>query len=366
MKTISILNHVLGPVMRGPSSSHTAGAYHIAKMARSLLGEMPQQAILTFDANGSYAVTYATQGADRGFAMGFMDKPITEDSFFTSLQDAQHAGLQIEFRVDRLAKADHPNTVEMELAAANGRHARLVARSIGGGEVEITHIDGYPVLWNGSAFESLVEVAADQAEAALALLTRFAQPLDEPVVDRVDGLVRVRNRCQDALPEAFRQQLTALDHRSRVWESMPVYFLQKGAAAFGNAAEIVQIAERRGISLGALALEYESQLLGISQAEVMQEMLRRYDIMARSVAQGLEPDFTGMQLLPACAGAIFRAEAEGRLATSSLHTCAAARCAGGHARRRCDGSRVCRAHRRIGRCDPRNAGDVGRRAVPVA
>ena len=88
---------------------------------------------------------------------------------------------------------------------------------------------------------------------------------------------------------------------------------------------MVQIAEQLGLSLGRLALAYEASLLGISQAEVMAEMLRRYDIMLQSVQRGLDPNFTGLQLLPTCAGAIFRAEAEGRLSVRSLHTRAAAR-----------------------------------------
>ena len=85
MKHISIFNHVLGPVMRGPSSSHTAGAFHIASMARSLLGGMPRRAVLAFDPAGSYAATYVAQGADRGFAMGLLDKPLTDEGFFSVL-----------------------------------------------------------------------------------------------------------------------------------------------------------------------------------------------------------------------------------------------------------------------------------------
>ncbi|NQT15485.1 MAG: hypothetical protein HQ582_22195, partial [Planctomycetes bacterium] len=138
MKTISIFNHVLGPVMRGPSSSHTAGAFHIASMARSLLGGTPKKAVLAFDPDGSYAATYVAQGADRGFAMGLLGKPLTDGSFFTSLEDAAGAGLEIEFQVCRLANSDHPNTAELDLTAADGSKLHLVARSIGGGEVEIT------------------------------------------------------------------------------------------------------------------------------------------------------------------------------------------------------------------------------------
>ncbi len=325
MKTVSIFNHVLGPVMRGPSSSHTAGAFHIGSMARSILGGMPQRAVLAFDPAGSYAATYAPQGADRGFAMGLMNKPLTDESFFTALRDAPAAGLDIQFEVRPLHAADHPNTVELDLTAADGTNLKLVARSIGGGEVEITRVQGRPVLFNGSAYETLVEVSADQAGAARALLSGAGGVLEDPASVVENGLVRLTARRKAALPAAFRHELQALDRDARVWESTPVYFVHAGQPLFSSAAQMVQIAEQRRVSLGRLALAYEAQLLGISPAEVMAEMLRRYDIMVQSVQRGLDPDFTGLQLLPACAGAIFQAEAEGRLSVRSLHTRAAAR-----------------------------------------
>ena len=67
---VSIFNDVLGPVMRGPSSSHTAGSYHIGRVARSLLGEPPVGAELAFDPDGSYAATFRTQSSDKAFAAG--------------------------------------------------------------------------------------------------------------------------------------------------------------------------------------------------------------------------------------------------------------------------------------------------------
>jgi L-serine dehydratase len=137
--------------------------------------------------------------------------------------------------------------------------------------------------------------------------------------------VRFITRRKCAFPADFRQRLGALDAAARLWESTPVYHVQKGAPLFSSAAEIVAIAEQRGWSLGRVALAHEAQLLGLSEPEVIAEMLRRYDIMVRSVERGLDPAFTGLQLLPACAGSVFRAEAEGRLAVRSLHTRAAAR-----------------------------------------
>ena len=325
MKTVSIFNHVLGPVMRGPSSSHTAGAFHIGSMARSLLGGTPQRAVLAFDPRGSYAATYVQQGADRGFAMGLMNRPLTDEAFFTALRDAPAAGLDLQYHVRPLAHAEHPNTTDLDLTSAGGTHLRVVARSIGGGDVEIISVDGRAVLFNGAAYETLLEVSATQAQAASALLAGDGELLDPPVCSQVKGVARLTARRKAPLPSTFRSELRALDEGARVWESAPVYFVQKGRPLFSSATEMVQIAERQGLSLGRVALAHEAQVLGLGEAEVMAEMLRRYDIMVRSVERGLDLNFTGLHLLPACAGAIFKAEAEGRLSARSLHTRAAAR-----------------------------------------
>ncbi len=325
MKSISIFNHVLGPVMRGPSSSHTAGAFHIASMVRAILGGTPRKAVFAFDPAGSYAATYVVQGADRGFAMALMDKPLTDDSFFTSLHDATQSGLEITFEIRDLAQADHPNMVEIDLIAADGRELHVVARSVGGGEVEITSLDGRPVLFNGSAYEVLVEVPAGRADAAQLLLEGDAGWLDEPVRSTGDGVARWSGRRARPLPAALRHEILKLDDSARIWASAPVYFVAMTAPMFASAAEMLELAEQRGVSLGKIALAYEARLLGLDEAEVMEEILRRYDIMVRGVEEGLDPEFTGLQLLPACAGAVFQAEAAGKLSVRSLHTRAAAR-----------------------------------------
>jgi len=325
MKTPSIFNHVLGPVMRGPSSSHTAGAYHMACMARSLLGGVVRRAVVTFDSSGSYAVTYAAQGADRAFVMGLMGRPLTDGSFFTALDDAPGVGLEIEFRTAHLPETDHPNTVEIELTADDDRRLQLRARSVGGGEVEITRIDGREVAFDGSAYEVLLELPAAKAQAARSLLSRDHACVQEPELSVVGDVARLTCRRIVSLPAEARQELYALDGNVRFWESAPVYFVARGRPLFTSAAELVELSRQRGLSLGRLATAYESQLLGISEEEVIQETLRRYEIMAQSVERGLQGEFGSLQLLAPCAGKVFQAQAAGRLSLRSAHTRAAAR-----------------------------------------
>src|SRR4030042_3502998 len=110
MEFISILNDVLGPVMRGPSSSHTAGSYHIGRLVRSLLGEDAATAAFTFDPDGSYAKTYRQQGVDLALASGLLGWPITDGRFARALAVAPEHGLRLRFRLAPLDRADHPHT----------------------------------------------------------------------------------------------------------------------------------------------------------------------------------------------------------------------------------------------------------------
>ena len=98
MKAISIFNDVLGPVMRGPSSSHTAASYHIGRLARALLGADVDTATFTFDPDGSYAQVYAQQGSDRAFAAGLMGWSITDDRFHQALDLAAARGIELALR----------------------------------------------------------------------------------------------------------------------------------------------------------------------------------------------------------------------------------------------------------------------------
>jgi L-serine dehydratase len=321
----SILNHVLGPVMRGPSSSHTAGAFHIASIARGLLGTRPVRAVFAFDPGGSYARTYSAQGADRAFAQGLLGRPLTDDSFFTALPDAASSGLEIVFEVRPLRHPDHPNAMEISLAPADGGALAVEASSIGGGEVILSSVDGWPVRFDGAAYEALVEAHPAAAAAIGTILDEDEAGLAEPETIVKAGRAGIIVPRSAPLPETAVRALGALSGVVRLRQCAPVYLVHKGRPLFSSAGEILRLAEENQLSLGRLALEHEASLLGLGRAEVRAEILRRYDIMAASAERGLEPSFEGMQILSASAGRIFSAGAAGRLPGGGPHLRAAAR-----------------------------------------
>jgi L-serine dehydratase len=325
MKAVSIFNHVLGPVMRGPSSSHTAAAFHIGKMARSLAGGEPSKAVCTFDPDGAYANTYAQQGADLAFAVGLMGWDIIDERFFDALSIARERGLEIQFVVGKLPGADHPNTVDMQLRSTDSQQLRLRANSIGGGAVEITRVQNWPVRLTGDSYEILLELSSESDAAAIELLSRDADLRGEPECESRDGVSLVCVRRTAALPATIRESVTALPGFHSLRTAEPVFLVPKGEPLASSAAEFVSLSRRRNVSLGGAALEYEAALLGLSHDEVLEEMSRRFEIMRDAVRLGLQERPPPMQLLSPSAGKIYAAEADGRTAIGGMHTRAAAR-----------------------------------------
>ena len=124
---------ILGPVMIGPSSSHTAGAARIGLMARTLLGQAPVRAEILL--HGSFAKTYKGHGTDRALVAGILGMKPDDERLRDALSIAREEGVEITFTPTEFADS-HPNTAEIHLTAADGSTASLRGASVGGGRGE--------------------------------------------------------------------------------------------------------------------------------------------------------------------------------------------------------------------------------------
>ncbi len=133
---------IIGPIMVGPSSSHTAGAARIGKMARRLLGDDLQEAQIQF--HGSFAHTYKGHGTDRAIVGGLLGFEPDDLRIKTSLEIAAGLGLRIVFEKVQLREA-HPNTVVIKMRDKSGKALSVTGSSIGGGNIVIKQIDDLKV-----------------------------------------------------------------------------------------------------------------------------------------------------------------------------------------------------------------------------
>ena len=138
---------ILGPVMVGPSSSHTAGAVRIGRVARRLLGEgTPRYAHVAL--SGSFAATGTGHGTDRALLAGLLGMEPDDERIPHSYDVSKAEGMAYAFSRANLS-GEHPNTVKIELTAQSGKTLSVIASSLGGGRITVVELNGLRVNFSG-------------------------------------------------------------------------------------------------------------------------------------------------------------------------------------------------------------------------
>lgn len=145
-KEISVFD-IIGPNMIGPSSSHTAGALRIARLAANMVKKPIKH--VTFILYGSFAMTYKGHGTDRALVAGIMGYDTEDKRIKESFRYAREEGLSYEFRINREEKGVHPNTVDIFINDEDGEETTVTGISVGGGRAEIKKIDGVDIDLSG-------------------------------------------------------------------------------------------------------------------------------------------------------------------------------------------------------------------------
>jgi L-serine dehydratase len=157
---------MIGPVMIGPSSSHTAGVVRIARAAIRVLGGMPEETSITF--YNSFARTYEGHGSDRAIIGGLMDFKTDDERIKQALQIAEETGFKYSFKSIGNSSVHHPNTIKLNLKKGD-RKVEVVGESLGGGLINIAEVDGFVA--NFSAQMHTLIIKADDVSGAIAFIS---------------------------------------------------------------------------------------------------------------------------------------------------------------------------------------------------
>lgn len=149
---------IVGPIMIGPSSSHTAGAVRLGLMARKILGEKVLKAGIQL--HGSFAQTYRGHGTDKALIAGILGFAPDDERIVSALTIAKNQGVAYSFQTIKLEDA-HPNTAIIHLTGETGRVAKVCGASVGGGNIMITNINGYAVELTGE-YPALITIHHDK------------------------------------------------------------------------------------------------------------------------------------------------------------------------------------------------------------
>lgn len=281
----SIFNDAIGPVMRGPSSSHCAASLRIALICRDLMGREIRDILVEFDPNGSLATTHTEQGSDMGLFGGFLGFEADDERLADAERFLSDAGINIAFSIVEIG-ATHPNTYRITLSNESESHC-VTAISTGGGMIEVTEIDGASVSIAGDYFETLV-FTNDAAKVAEFIGSRFA--FDECEV-RTGASTFVEIKSQDFPSPEIIEGLRALDNGVAVKMIKPVLPIRARKdlqVPFISCAEMFEYNKGKDLALWELATHYEAARGNISHEEVFEKMRAIVRIMDNAIKSGLQ------------------------------------------------------------------------------
>lgn len=284
---VSIFNDVIGPVMRGPSSSHCAAALRIGRLARDLMDGEIGEVLVEFDRSGSLPTTHETQGSDMGLFGGLMGWEAADERLPGSARALREAG--VEVRIETVDVGDpHPNTYRLTLRNARERHT-LVAVSTGGGMMEVLEVDGFRVSLLGDCFVTLIGVT--RREDAWVERLRSLATVDDVRVHASGGaelwvVQGVAFVGEEVLGELHGK--AGIRFVKRLGPVLPVLSRKGMNVPFTTCEAMLRHDAGRNTPLWKLAVEYEMARGQLAEAEVMAKMVEIVRILRRSIRQGIE------------------------------------------------------------------------------
>jgi L-serine dehydratase len=314
----SIFNNVLGPVMRGPSSSHTAAALRIGKIGRHLLGSKPVEAHFTFDPEGSLATTYMGQGSAMGLAGGLLGLSVTDPEICNWKDLCKKGGLKMLFSIEPYG-AKHPNTYKTVLLGKNDSKISFKALSTGGGAIRITEINDVLVDFDGSGYD-VISLFRNLKGREL-ILNSLRTNTDNEIVIRENGnLIHFHSTgllADQSVIDSLKKSkdiewIIACD------PVLPVILNIDPVMPFKDIYEFSEIAKKEGRFLSDYAINYESSVAIISNKMVMKLAGEYLQVVKDSVKTGLKGSEWSDRILKAQSQLIKKASKKGILIPDPL------------------------------------------------
>ena len=281
----SIFNDVIGPVMRGPSSSHCAASLRIARLCRDLMDENIKDILIEFDPNGSLATTHKSQGSDMGLFGGFLGWEAHDDRLPESAKFIVTAGINVTINIVDIGNG-HPNLYKITLHN-NKETRKLTAISTGGGMIEVIAIDEVSVCMAGDYFETLIY--CDKPADIIAFLKASVQYDDIEFHKGEISFIEIKS--QAFLERGICKELRAMDGVlciKQLHPVLPVMARKNLQVPFITCNEMMEYNAGKNKALWQLAVDYEMARGNITAPEVFEKMRSIIHIMGNAIELGLK------------------------------------------------------------------------------
>jgi len=316
----SILNDVIGPVMRGPSSSHTAASWRIAQTGLQLLNEPLENALVELDKQGVWASNYREQGTAMGMDGGLLGLDMTDERFIRPEFVAKTRKVIIEYKISSF-ETDHTNTIRLTLGGRSGKKAELMAVSTGGGMFEIRSYNGHPTDIRGDSYDMLISVKEEEQPKILKSVNDLFSSMAPGAwkLSLNNKLIQVKSAVP--FPNGIRASISKLPGVLEILKVDPVLPVISGnerELPFTDLESMLEFARGNKYSLGQAGIAYECSRSGLTEGEVKDKMKALIRIIEVAIHKGLQGTEYQDRILHQQAKLIETAAKEGRIRKDPL------------------------------------------------
>lgn len=301
---------IIGPVMIGPSSSHTAGACRIANWARLINGNVTPS-FVRFTLYGSFSKTTSGHGTDRALLAGLLGFNVDDVRIRQAFSEAALAHMKYEYVYDKETLVEHPNTVRVEMFDAQNNCKSVVGQSLGGGRAKISEINGIKVDFSGRLNTIVVE-QIDQAgvlayitqclsaeNVNIAFLNLFREKkgakaftfvetdslIPKQALEKLRKLPAIK-RILVLRNEDVEEQAKSQDYVAKCEKACESYQLED--YLFANAADLLSACTELNISISEFMIRREIAISHLSRPQILEKMAYVWDTMQEAIAIALE------------------------------------------------------------------------------
>ena len=312
----SIFNDVIGPVMRGPSSSHTAASWRVGKMAIQMLENDLDSALIEFDTEGAWVTNYREQGTVLGMNGGLLNIEMRDDQMKQTEVIVKERDVEISYSISSFENS-HANSMLVNLKDKKGDKVEVLAASLGGGSFEIQKVDGFYVNIKGDYYDLLIWTNRSIESELKDLLPYEAELL----ISKKENTFLYTVRRSFALDEGFTKLLKRFPEVIKVAMLKPIMPIISGnekPLPFSDIESLVEFSRKEDKTLGEIGLLYEVKRSGLSESVVMSMMAELIDLIEGSINIGIKGTEHEDRILPQQSHLIAKAEKSKKILQGSI------------------------------------------------
>jgi L-serine dehydratase len=291
MAVSSIFNDVIGPVMRGPSSSHSAAACRIGLLLHDLMKGEIDNLVIDYDPTGSLVTTHESQGTDMGLYGGLLGWQPDDERMVNYRDWIEKAGIKIKVNYLKYG-AEHPNNYRLSISNSLITHT-VSAISTGGGMIEVQEIDGSNISLNGDYHELLIY------GKNLSIIESLLPDINHEIIIVHDSFIEIKS--VSTFSENLISKIEAIPGVADICylkPVLPVLSRKNLKVPFSYCSEMIDLGQAEGLELWELAIRYETARGGISDEAVFEKMRAIVQIMQSGIEEGLQGTYFEDRILP--------------------------------------------------------------------